>query len=174
MKHAILLAACAVTCLSLSACATTGPGDPPRIISPAAKVDAKAIGAETAVTALAVALQVYASDPAVDLDRGKLRAQVIKAAGLLVQGRATYDARSGSPSVLAGQALGVISAALPADTSPTTRASLLAAQAAIGIYTIGLGGQGVAVDPSPELVTARRNADEAVGVLLLSLPPGGT
>lgn len=169
-----LFAALALASVSLSACATTSAGGPPPIVSPAAKVDAKAIGAETAVTALAVALQVYVSDPAVDVDRGKLRVQVIKAAGLLVQGRMTYDARSGSPAVLAGQAMGLISAALPADAPITARAALMAAQAAIGIYTIGLGGQGVAVEPSAELVQARKTADEAVRVLLINLPPPET
>lgn len=70
MKRAILMAACTAACLSLAACATTSTA-PPGKASPAAEVDARAIGAETAVTALAIALQVYASDPAVDLDRAK-------------------------------------------------------------------------------------------------------
>lgn len=173
MKRSVILAGVALACLSLSACAMTSAG-PPAVISPGAKFDARAIGAETAVTALAAALQVYVADPGVDLDRVKLRAKVVQAAGLLAQGRAAYDARSGSPAAIAGQALGLISTVLPADTPSTTRAALLAAQAAIGIYTIGLGGQGVAVEPSAALVDARLAADRAVQALLASLPPPGT
>lgn len=59
-----------------------------------------------------------------------------------MQGRAAYDARSGSPAVLAGQAMGIISAALPADAPVTARADLAAAQAAVAVYTINLGVSG--------------------------------
>lgn len=172
MKRFLLLAGAALACASLSACATTSTGVS-AVVSPATQVDAKAIKAEKAVAALAVAVDVFADDPALNIDRVKLRANVLAARALLDQGRQAYDLRTGSPAALAGQALALISSALPADVPTTARAALAAARAAVAVYTIGLSEPGLPVAPSAALVDARKSADGLVDALVDSLPPPG-
>ena len=167
MKRAILLAACAVTCLSLSACVTVPTPSPGEVIQPAP--DAKAIKFEGAVATLADSLAIVAFDPAIN--RQKLADQVVAAVRVLDRGRAAYDARQGSAADLAREAMDLIAAVTPADVSPRTAQALLAARLALAVYANSVPMTGEDASPSAALVMARNRTDDAIQRLRAALPP---
>lgn len=174
MKRAILLAASAVACLSLIACASGPPvdpgGAPPAVVS--VGLDAKAVRFEGAVASLADALAVVAYDPAID--RAKLARQTVAARAVLERGRSAYDARSGSPADLAREAMDLIAAAAPVDVSPRAAQALLAARLALAVYAGSVPMTGVPASASEGLQLARARTDLAIAGLLRALPPPGS
>lgn len=158
MKRTLIGVALAAACAIVSACAT--------VTAVNSTPDAAAIRLERSVAAVAVTLTAAVDDPASGIDPADLAERVAKAAVILRQGRAAFDARTGDPVTLANQALDIVSSGLPAKTSPRVGQALLAGRLALSVYAANIVVTGEASPPSAELVAARGYADGAIDGLL--------
>lgn len=125
-----------------------------------------AIGVEGVVATMAISFSTLVEDPEVEIDRLKLGLQVDKAAEVLGKARKAFDARGGGVSSLVGEALGLVSDAIPPGTSLSARFALSTAFAGVQVYAATLDQPGLPATPSDDLAQARARTDRAVAVLL--------
>lgn len=175
MKRAIYLAAAAVACLSLSACATTSghvSAAVEAVTSPAA--DAAAVKVEATLATLITSFDLVVSDPSAKVDRVKLASVLSDAADLLGEARALFDERGGGVSALAGRAVGLIAQAVPEGASTSARFAIGLALGGLQTYAASIDVKGLAIEPSDALVQARERTDDALRSLRNKLPPPGS
>lgn len=171
LKPPIILVGALIACaFMLTACALPSKGQISQAVtSPGA--DAAAVRVEFVVATMANSFAAVVRDPDAAVDRGKLSRQLGVAVDILGRARVAFDRRGGGVSALINDALGVVSDALPAGTSLAARFALSTAFSGISVYAGGLDVQAVPTDPSPALISARRQTDDALAALRALLPP---